>query len=83
MSLVPNTLNTEVLIQALTEYLDAQREHDREYEAYKGHSWGYHGRWLIKAMEVKAELFQKTLEEYINRRVDERLNKFHTESVKG
>lgn len=70
--LVGDTLSIEVLIQSLSEYMEARQEHDRardEYSEAGGHSWGYHGYSYVKAYEGAAERFKNDLMKVIDERV--------------
>lgn len=74
MSLVKNTQDIECLGQALQNYIEAKREHDKARDEYEGYSWGYHGRFLVVAMENAADEFGNRLTALIDNRVSEALD---------
>ena len=73
MSLVNDTITVEALVQSLTEYVDARREHDKAFDEFTGYSWGYHGRSLVQAYEDAAKEFQDRLSAFIDQRVEQRI----------
>lgn len=72
MALVDDTLGIEVLVQKLTDYMDARREHDEAYQEFVdggGYSWGYYGRSYVDRYETRARAFGDALESFIDARV--------------
>lgn len=70
-----NTLEIECLGQALENYMDAKRRHDKARDEYEGYSWGYHGHHYVQEMENAAEDFQKRLDKYIDDKVAQAIRK--------
>lgn len=70
-----NTLKTECLVQALENVVEAKQEHDKARDEYDSPSWGYYGHHFVKRMEDAAEDFEKRLDDYIEKKVQEALGK--------
>ena len=68
-----NTLDIECLVQAFQNAVKAKSEHDKARDEYGGYSWGYYGRNYVVAMEDAAEELQKRLDDYIEKKIDERI----------
>lgn len=62
--------NLANLVESLSNYLDASREHDDARKAYEGHSWGWAGGEYIRRVDEAASELEKRLDGYIESRVN-------------
>jgi len=67
--MMSNEPTADDLARALTGLMDAHREHDKQYDAFDGCSWDYHGGEYIDAVTKAHEHLATTLNEYIDARV--------------
>jgi uncharacterized protein YdiU (UPF0061 family) len=75
-----DTLTIECLVQSLQNVIEAKTEHDKARDDYDGYSWGYHGRYLVDAMENAARDFEERLETYIDQAIQRRLGSLSNKS---
>lgn len=64
-----DTLTLRCLLQALQNFVEAEREEQDQRSAYLGYSWDYFGQDYIQRREDAAAEFGKRLDEYIDRRI--------------
>jgi hypothetical protein len=67
-------VSTENLLDALDDYIRAKTVYDKARDRYDGYEWGYHGYDERTRMDNARKQFQIELDEYIDKRIEARLN---------
>jgi len=62
------------VISALQRAVDAQHSHNKAMAEGDGVSWDYYGYYYIKDMENAQKDFENALTDYIDEKIDEKLN---------
>ena len=70
MGLPDDRMDMQCLLQAMENYVNAKRKHDRARDNYTGYSWGYHGSDYINAMNEAAVDYGEYLDRYIEARIN-------------
>lgn len=63
------------VIEALNRVFEAREECDKAHREYDGCSWGYHGQHLIQAVDDATDNLAAKLNDLIDARIAERINR--------
>ena len=69
------------LIESLVRLMNVQSRYNKAAEEYEGYSWDWAGSHIIQELDNAKKDFKKTMDEYIDKRVDEKIKEYHIKDI--